>query len=224
MVERVVVVGASGFGRESLDVLEAMIAVGADLEIIGVLDDAASEANVARLEARGIAHLGTVSSWLEQDGQSTKFVLGIGNPGARRRLSEKLERAGLSPFTAVHPSATFGAQSVPGEGAVICAGAAVSNNVRFGRHVHLNPNVTVGHDAVLGDFVSINPAATISGEVEVLPQTLIGAGAIVLQGLSVGQGALVGAGAVVTKDVPPLAVAVGVPGRWSEPRTEVGES
>ncbi len=41
----------------------------------------------------------------------------------------------------------------------------------------------------------------------------IGAGAIVLDGVTVGEGAVVGAGAVVTRDVPPFAVAVGVPAR-----------
>ncbi len=42
----------------------------------------------------------------------------------------------------------------------------------------------------------------------------IGHGAIVLPGVSIGTGAAVGAGAVVTrKDVPPFAIAVGVPAR-----------
>lgn len=41
----------------------------------------------------------------------------------------------------------------------------------------------------------------------------IGHGAIVLPGLSIGTGAAIGAGAVVTKDVPPFAVMVGVPAR-----------
>jgi phosphonate metabolism protein (transferase hexapeptide repeat family) len=41
----------------------------------------------------------------------------------------------------------------------------------------------------------------------------IGHGAIVLPGVSIGHGAAVGAGAVVSKDLPPFAVAVGVPAR-----------
>jgi acetyltransferase-like isoleucine patch superfamily enzyme len=39
----------------------------------------------------------------------------------------------------------------------------------------------------------------------------IGTGSILLPGVTVHQGAVVGAGAVVTKDVPPYSVAVGVP-------------
>ena len=41
----------------------------------------------------------------------------------------------------------------------------------------------------------------------------IGHGAILLPGVSVGHGAAIGAGAVVSKDVPPFAIVVGVPGR-----------
>ena len=41
----------------------------------------------------------------------------------------------------------------------------------------------------------------------------IGANVFVLDGVTIGHGAVVGAGAVVTKDIPPYAIAVGVPAR-----------
>jgi acetyltransferase-like isoleucine patch superfamily enzyme len=41
----------------------------------------------------------------------------------------------------------------------------------------------------------------------------IGTGSIVLPGVTIHEGAMVGAGAVVTKDVPPYCLAVGVPAR-----------
>lgn len=41
----------------------------------------------------------------------------------------------------------------------------------------------------------------------------IGTRAVILGGVSVGKGAVIGAGAVVTSDIPPLAVAAGVPAR-----------
>lgn len=39
----------------------------------------------------------------------------------------------------------------------------------------------------------------------------IGIGAIILPGVTIGEGAVIGAGAVVTKDIPPHSLAVGVP-------------
>jgi phosphonate metabolism protein (transferase hexapeptide repeat family) len=48
----------------------------------------------------------------------------------------------------------------------------------------------------------------------------IGHGATILAGVTIGTGAVIGAGAVVSKDVPPYAVVVGVPGRVIKYRFE----
>ena len=217
---RLVVVGASGFGRESLDVVEAMVAADEPLELVGVVDDGPAPRNLERLSARGVRYLGTIDDWLGAPSLASRYVLGIGEPATRRRLVARLDAAGVRPLSVVHPSATFGARSHVGEGTVVCAGAAVSTNVRFGRHVHVNPNATIGHDAVLEDFVSVNPSAVVSGEVRVGAGTLVGANATILQSLSVGEDAVVGAGAVVTRDSPDGVVAVGVPARFRPERQE----
>lgn len=211
--DRVVVIGASGFGRECLDVLEAMIFTGSAIDVIGVVDDSPSVANLQRLTDRDVVYLGTVSDWLT-DGATEQYVLGIGSPAARRRVVARLDGAGARSIPAIHPKATFGAKTALGEGLVVCAGTTISTNVRFGRHVHVNPNATIGHDADLGEFVSINPAAVISGEVVVEADSLVGAAATILQQLVIGQGAIIGAGSVVTKKIPAGAVVKGIPGVW----------
>ncbi|KGN41403.1 acetyltransferase [Knoellia aerolata] len=212
---RVVVVGASGFGRECLDVLEAMVAAGVDLEVVGVFDDAPSPANRDRLGVRGVAHLGSLADFIAADDTSISYVLGVGHPQTRVTLVERLDTAGFTAFSAIHPSAVIGSDPSIGPGSVICAGAVVSTNVKLGRHVHLNPHVTIGHDAVLADFVSVNPGAVVSGEVTVGAATLVGASATILQGLLVREDAVIGAGAVVTRNVPNGVTVTGVPGSWS---------
>jgi acetyltransferase-like isoleucine patch superfamily enzyme len=51
------------------------------------------------------------------------------------------------------------------------------------------------------------------GRIVIEDDAWIGAGSIILPGVTIGEGAVVGAGAVVTKDVAPYTVAVGVPAR-----------
>lgn len=213
--ERVVVVGASGFGRECLDVLAAMAGAGVRLEVLGVVDDSPSPVNLKRLAARGTAHIGSVDEFIARGQTSIQYVLGIGDPAIRRRIVSRLDAAGFSPLTAIHPSASIGSALTLSEGVVVCARAVISTNVRLGRHVHVNPSSTIGHDSVLRDFVSVNPGAVISGEVAVGARTLVGASATILQGLTVGGRVVVGAGSVVTHDVPPSVVVKGVPGSWS---------
>lgn len=208
------VIGASGFGREVLDVVDALVGAGTrpGLRLVGVVDDAPSPENLARLTRRGAPYLGTLEDWLGRD-HGAGYVVGIGDPGVRRRVAARCEAAGRRALTLVHPAATAGFGVSYGTGTVVCAGVQVSTEVVLGRHVHLNPNATVGHDAVLGDFVSVNPGAVISGACAVGDGSLVGAGAVVLQQRRVGAGAVVGAAACVTRDVAPGATVVGVPAR-----------
>ncbi|WP_247629306.1 NeuD/PglB/VioB family sugar acetyltransferase [Microbacterium croceum] len=208
-----VVVGGGGFGRETLDVLDALIAAGEPLETLGVLDASPRGDDLAQLAARGVAYLGTDAEWLSGAAKDVRFVVAIGDPAIRRRVAEKFADAGLRAATLIHPKATIGSQARIGRGVVVAAGVQVSTNVTLGAHVHLNPASVIGHDAVLSDFVSVNPGAIVSGHVRVEAGVLLGAGSVVLQGLAVGEGATVGASACVTKDVSPHQVVVGVPAR-----------
>jgi acetyltransferase-like isoleucine patch superfamily enzyme len=107
--------------------------------------------------------------------------------------------------------------------------------IRIGARAFIGESVVIrGQGGVtIGDSVLVGPAAQIlavdhsfgNPSLPVMDQGItgqgivvedgswIGAGAIVLDGVRVGRGAVVGAGAVVTRDVPPQAVAVGSPAR-----------
>lgn len=207
-------VGAGGFGRETLDVVLASNRVCArvGLEIVGVIDDAPSIQNVHRLRTRHVRHLGTVEDWLSS-GDNADYLIGVGDPEVRRNLSLRFDASGLRASTVIHPSAVIGSMAVIGPGSIICAGVQLSTNVHLGRHVHLNPGAIVGHDSLLADFVSVNPAATISGDCRIDAAALIGAGSVTLQGLSVGEGAVVAAAACVVRDVPRARTVMGVPAK-----------
>lgn len=209
-----VVIGAGGFGREALDVVQAMNrAVTTPLfNVLGVVDDSPSAVNVDRLSRRGVKYLGTIDEWLAADA-GAGYVLGVGAPSVRERLDQKLIRAGLEPVTVVHPATGLGSELRLGAGTVICAGVQLSTNVDIGRQVHLNPNATIGHDTVLEDYVSVNPGAVVSGECRVGRRALLGAGAVILQGLVVGSGSLAGAAACVIRSVPADVTVRGVPAR-----------
>ncbi len=61
---------------------------------------------------------------------------------------------------------------------------------------------------------------TSKGPIIIEDEAWLGHGAIILSGVRIGKGAVIGAGAVVTKDVPPGGIAVGVPARVVRMRDE----
>lgn len=207
----IVVVGAGGFGRETLDVIEAINAVAETpaWEIVGVVDDKPSEVNLRRLAARGIRYLGDLASVPPQ----VAVVIGVGSPRVRRQIHQEFSRLGVSFATLIHPTTIIGSQVRIASGSVLCAGVSIGTNVTIGEHVHLNPHAVVGHDTVLSDCVSVNPNATVSGDCEVEHSVLVGAAAVILQGLRVGAGSIVGAGACVVGDVAAGVTVKGVPAR-----------
>lgn len=89
-------------------------------------------------------------------------------------------------------------------------------NIQDGAILHGDP----GKPTILEDDVTVGHRAVIhSAHIE--RGSLIGIGAIVLDGVRVGYGSIVGAGSVVSKDVPPLSLVVGVPARVARPVSEV---
>src|SRR6266542_1725231 len=170
------IVGAGGFGRETLDALRAASPLPAcDLEF---LDDhaLASEVDGVRVRRPGRAKAGT-------------FVVAIADPRARARLAAALLARGLLAGQVLHQRAVISPGAVPGPGCVVLAGAFVSTGALLGAHVQVNYNASVGHDSALGDFVTVLPGANIAGAVTLGASATVGSNACVLPGLRIGPAA-----------------------------------
>jgi carbonic anhydrase/acetyltransferase-like protein (isoleucine patch superfamily) len=125
----------------------------------------------------------------------------------------------LSQAAFVAPNATVMGHVQIGQGASIWYGAIVRgdleaiaigahSNVQDGAILHGDP----GKVTVLEEYVTIGHRGVVHGA-HIERGCLIGIGATVLDGVRVGQGSIVGAGAVVTKDVPPRSLVVGIPAK-----------
>ncbi len=118
-------------------------------------------------------------------------------------------------------------RAVIGPGSVIGGGSSVDFDVVIGRRVSIQTMVYVTAGTVIEDDAFVGPGVTTTNDhtmgrhprgVALEGPTLrracrVGGGAVLVPGVEIGEEAFVAAGAVVTADVPPRAVVMGVPAR-----------
>lgn len=128
--------------------------------------------------------------------------------------------AGIAREVVVNSNVTIGDYSYLNQGVIVSSGS-------IGKFCSVAPRAQIGPEEHPVDLVSTSPHVYLpmikrnpslgveefSSPPRIGNDVWIGSAAIVLQGVSIGDGAIVGAGSVVTRDVPPYAVAVGVPAR-----------
>lgn len=104
----------------------------------------------------------------------------------------------------IHPGATIGRRFFVDHG----MGVVIGGTAEVGDDVMLYHGVTLGGR-------SLDP--TIKRHPTLGDGVTVGAGAKILGDITIGHGAQVGANAVVTKDVPAMAVATGIPAKVRQP-------
>lgn len=87
------------------------------------------------------------------------------------------------------------------------------SETRIGNDCYLMTKSHLPHDGVLEDGVVVACAVLIGGHGRIGSGSNLGLGAVLHQHLVVGPGAMVGMGSVVTKAIPPFAMAYGNPAR-----------
>jgi acetyltransferase-like isoleucine patch superfamily enzyme len=115
-----------------------------------------------------------------------------------------------------------------GESVIIGRAATVENDCEIGARTRIQTGAYITADSVLEEDVFIAPMVITTNDnfigrterrfelrkgVTVRRAGRIAAGAVILPGIEIGQEAVVAAGSVVTHDVPPYKVVMGVPAR-----------
>jgi serine O-acetyltransferase len=100
--------------------------------------------------------------------------------------------------------ATIGEGTLLGYGGM---GIVVHTNAKIGNNCMILQQVTIGTAVPFFDMNNLHPVPVIEDNV------YIASGAKILGGITIGEGSVIGANSVVTKDVPPHSLVLGIPGR-----------
>lgn len=136
----------------------------------------------------------------------------------KRRFFYRLAGIKIGKGSTIHTRARFydprniviGDDTIVGEGAVLDG----RSKLTIGNHVDIASEVMIynsEHNIEAEHFAA--PEEVIEAPVTVEDYVFIGPRAIILPGVKIGRGAVIGAGAVVSKDIPPYAIAGGVPAK-----------
>ena len=206
-----VVVGAGGFGRETVEAVRAANEAGAGWHLLGYLDD---DMSLAGTLIDGTRVLGGIGELVNMPAVSV--VVCTGRPDnyfSRPRLVRKLDLPLERYATIIHPSATISSTSHVGAGSVLLGHVDLTASVEIGAHVAVMPHATLTHDDVIEDYATLASGIRLGGRVRIGRCAYIGAAAMVREDRRVGDYSLVGMGAVVTRDIPPREVWIGIPAR-----------
>jgi len=219
-MQRIVIVGASGFGKEVAWVIERINRarfeqsavprgnpddIGTlelqnfrtlELSIVGFCDDAPDKQEGAFAGYPLLGTLANVSS------AGCGFFCAIGNNRNRQRVTAQAVELGFSPMTVIDPAAVIAPDAVIGAGSFVGIGSVVSAGARLGKGVIVNLQSCVGHDATLGDFVQVCPGAHISGGCDIGEGALLGTHAAIIPLKKMGAWSTLGAGTAALRDIP----------------------
>lgn len=176
-----------------------------------------------------------ILAWIEA---LIRFMPGRIGSAARRtwyswwfQRSDKIHIGAGCEFISPNTISFEGSVSIGGNAFFTAEGGfiVVGNNTAFNMNVHIN--ASVGGEIRIGEWCLIGPNVVMRtashrhddpnflirqqghfiGDIHIEDDVWIGANAVILGGVRIGRGAVIGAGAVVVKDVPSMAIAVGVP-------------
>lgn len=212
-MDRYVVLGVGRYIVNLEEILEVQYAARGrpdQFEIIGFID---SNPEKHGQKLFGYPVLGPIDWVLEKD--DVFHIVSFVNPHARSELVMSLlyRKNCLFP-NIIHPSAIISRKARIGKGNIFAQNVVIAPYVIIGDFVHLNYSAAIGHDCTLGNFVTCNGGAHVAGGSILEDRVFVGPGAVIIDGVTVGQGAKVGANAVVRKDVPTNATAVGIPAKF----------
>lgn len=204
--KNLILVGGGGHCKSVIDVAES-----ADYNILGILDKP-EDVGKSVLDYKVIGTDDDISRYVDK----AEFIITVGQiktPMTRKRVAERIIKAGGKLATIIAPDAYVSKYANVGEGSIIMHRAFLNADVKVGKNSIINTMTNLGHEVIIGDFCHLSTGIMICGNVVVGNDVFIGSQSVVNQGVSITDGCVLGSMSCVNHDITEKGTYVGVPVR-----------
>lgn len=208
-MEDILIIGASGLGKEVAYYIKSINKINPRFKIIGFIDD---NPNVLGSDIiYGIKVVGNLSDILSNRIEVKNICIAIADNGVRISIFEKLKGGNFDFPNIIDPTVNFDSSNSIGMGNIITHHSMLTCNISIGNFNILNGSVGLGHDVVIGDFNLFGPRSTISGNVRIGNENTVNMQASVIQNISIGSRNTINLHSCLFKSIKDDGVYFGVP-------------
>lgn len=187
-MEKILLVGAGGFGRVVLE--------HASQHYECAFVDDGSEIGT---EVNGCYVIGRIANLPALFSNYKRLIVTIGNNNLRERIYKIVREIGYISPNIIVSSAYISPYAEIGNGCVILNNVVVQNNAKVGNGVILNPGVEIHHDSVVGDNVLIYTNSVVRSLARIGDRARLGSTLTICNGVVISDDANIEDGVTVRK-------------------------
>lgn len=207
-MKNLLIIGASGFGRDIYDMAKESIGYGTDFCIKGFLDF-----NINALKDYPF-YPQVISSEDDYEIQPDDvFICALGDVNLKRKVTEKMLNRDAEFFTLIHSSAHISPSAKIGKGCFIGYNVAIGSYSEIEDHVLIQNFTIVGHDVKIGKYSRLDSKVVCVGGVIVKEMVCIYTSAVINHKVILMNGCTIGALSFVINTVKEKFTVFGNPAR-----------
>lgn len=210
-MKNIILIGASGYGRDIAERIMSLPDYGKDIEIKGFLVHKKEYLNSLDGYKNFPPIIGLVEEYIIQE--EDLFLCTLGDVSEKKKVVKHLKDRGAKFYTFIHPHAYVSKDAIVGEGTIILEMATVGSGARIGSFCLIQISSIIAHGNKVGDYSRIDCHAVSVGMAEIGESATIHTSAVLNHGVKVGDGAVVGACSFVIRNVKPGTTVMGNPAK-----------
>lgn len=207
-MEKLIIIGARGYGREVYNLAIQCEGYNKDYVIKGFLDDKSD----ALFGFDGYPPI--ISSVEDYEVQSNDvFTCALGSIKWKKHYVELILSKGGKFINLIHPTSMFNYNVKLGKGLIIFMYSNISNDCSIADFVTIQGFTGIGHDSTIGKWSHLNAYSFMGGFAVLEEEVCLNTRATILPNITIRKGATVGAMSLVIKNVKANVTVFGVPAK-----------